>query len=114
MIDFDTLDRELESDLESRFVRAVAAVLPSAEVRKATWPGRRGAPDRVVLVPGGRAVWAELKNGTTGRLSGPQRREINTLRSLGFNVWIVRNDGDLGEFIAWLRAWEPATRPEVA
>lgn len=52
-----------ERDIERYLVEQVKAL--GGEVRKVKWIGRRGAPDRVVMLPWGRrdasTVWVELK-----------------------------------------------------
>jgi len=63
-----------------------------AEVKKAggmaykfVSPGRRSVPDRLVLLPGGRAVFVECK--APGEKPRPdQLREHERLRALGFAV----------------------------
>ncbi|MCX8005092.1 MAG: hypothetical protein N2688_09070, partial [Burkholderiaceae bacterium] len=50
--------RPRERDIERALVAAVRAA--GGEVRKVQWVGRRGAPDRLVRLPG-RHVWVELK-----------------------------------------------------
>ena len=58
------------------------------EVRKVKWIGRRGAPDRVVMLPGGRLYWVELKR--PGQKAEPhQAREHERLRDMGQRVLII-------------------------
>lgn len=47
-----------ESDIEKYLVKQVKVL--GGEIRKVRWIGRRGAPDRLVMLPG-RSVWVELK-----------------------------------------------------
>lgn len=108
---FAALEREVEDDLETRFVRAVQARIPAAVIRKGRWEGRRGAFDRVVLIPGPFIAFVELKNGSKGRLSGPQKAELQTLREMGFFARVVTNDEELEELIAALE-WAEAV-PQV-
>ena len=54
-------------------------------------PGRNGVPDRIVLLPDGEVVFAEVK-APGGVLSPIQRVEIDRIRSLGFRVVIVWDD----------------------
>lgn len=51
-------------------------------------PGLVGVPDRLLLCPGGRIVFVELKT-VTGRPTQAQVRMQATLRSLGFDARIV-------------------------
>ena len=62
-------------------------------MRKVSWIGRRGAPDRLILLPG-RVIWAELK-GTGGRLAPHQAREIARLEAAGCVVWILWTTEDV-------------------
>jgi hypothetical protein len=66
---------------------------------KWTCPGWTGVPDRIVLMPGGRVFFVELKNGSKGRLSPRQIVVHKLLSRLGFKVWIVRVEETLQEFL---------------
>lgn len=48
-----------ERDVERYLVELVAA--RGGLTRKVQWVGLNGAPDRVVFLPGGRALWVEVK-----------------------------------------------------
>ena len=65
-----------------------AAVAAGGVAYKFTSPGRRGVPDRLVVLPGGSVIFAEVK-GTRGRVSKLQAIEIARLRSLGARVELV-------------------------
>jgi hypothetical protein len=57
------------------------------EVRKVQWIGRRGAPDRLVLLPG-RHFFVELK--ALGEQPAPhQERELARLRFYGVPVCVI-------------------------
>ena len=62
----------------------------------------RGAPDRVILMPGARVFFAELKNGSAGRLRVGQKAMAKILDRLGFKVWIISNEVELQEFLLQL------------
>ena len=75
-----------ERDIEKHLVARVQAL--GGEVRKAQWIGRRGAPDRRVLLPGKTPVWVELK--APGVKPEPhQIREHNRMRRLGELVEVI-------------------------
>ena len=57
-----------------------------------------GMPDRVVLLPGGRVVWVELKT-EGGRLSEIQKYQHEILRSHGQEVVVVWNKEQVGELV---------------
>lgn len=66
-----------------------------AEVKKAggiaykfVSPGRRAVPDRLVLLPGGRAVFVECK-APSEKPRPDQLREHERLRTLGFTVVVL-------------------------
>ncbi len=56
-------------------------------------PGNDGVPDRIVILPGGLVVFAELKD-ENGRLRPNQRVQIERMRKLGASVSVVT--GKLG------------------
>lgn len=75
-----------ESLIEKHLVACVTAM--GGECRKITWPGRRGAPDRVVFLPGGRVVFFELK--APGKKAEPhQLREHKRMQAMGQRVEVV-------------------------
>jgi len=83
-----------ERDIERHLVKRVKAL--GGEVRKVQWVGRRGAPDRLVLLPDpcpGRneffnSWWVELK--TPGLKAEPhQLREHERMRKMGQRVFVV-------------------------
>jgi hypothetical protein len=86
-----------ERDVEKYLVKKVKEA--GGEVRKVKWIGRRGAPDRLVLLPDGRvfavddighgrAVWIELKK--PGEKPEPhQSREHDRMRRLGQTVLVI-------------------------
>lgn len=75
-----------ESEIEAYLVRQVKAA--GGEVRKCAWVGRRGAPDRLVLLPNRPAWYVELK--APGKMPGQiQVREHARLRELGQQVAVI-------------------------
>lgn len=75
-----------ESQVESAFVRRVHDL--GGVALKFVSPGRRGVPDRLVLWPGGRAEFVELK--APGKKPTLQQlREHERLRRLGFAVTVL-------------------------
>ena len=74
-----------ERDIESYLVKRVMAM--GGEVRKVRFIGRRGAPDRLVMIPG-RTVWVELK--APGKVAAPhQEREHQRMRGMGQCVEVI-------------------------
>lgn len=92
-----------ESQIETRLVQRVKAL--GGEVRKVAWQGRRGAPDRLVMLPHyydvrpsyepGVTIWIELK-APGGAATFPknaheraQHREHERMRKMGQRVEVV-------------------------
>ena len=76
----------IERDIEDHLVRRANEI--GGEVRKVKWIGRRGAPDRVVMLPGGRLYWVELKR--PGQKAAPhQAREHERMRGMGQLVVVI-------------------------
>ena len=76
----------IERDIEDHLVERAKA--HGGEVRKVKWIGRRGAPDRVVMLPGSRLYWVELKR--PGQKAAPhQAREHERMRGMGQLVVVI-------------------------
>lgn len=85
----------LEEVVEEYFCRSVEEA--GGEVRKVSWLGRRGAPDRLALLPGW-SCFVELKR--PGKLpEGHQLREHKRMRDAGLNVEVIDSRGAVDAFI---------------
>jgi hypothetical protein len=74
-----------ERDIEQYLVQRVKAM--GGEVRKVRWVGRRGAPDRLVMLPD-LTVWVELK--APGKTPEPhQVREHDRMRAMGQRIAVI-------------------------
>jgi hypothetical protein len=62
-------------------------------------PGRRGAPDRMVLMPNGRVYFVEMKRAKFGRLASWQERYHADLRAIGFSVSVLWSKEEVDEFL---------------
>lgn len=61
-------------------------------------PGNAGVPDRLVCLPGGRAIFVELK--APGRKPTQlQVRQHEVLKGLDFPVWVIDSKAGVDEFI---------------
>lgn len=58
-------------------------------------PGWSGVPDRIILLPGGRVLFAETKRPKGGEVRKLQEWWHKTLRRLGFTVWVIYNKTDI-------------------
>ncbi len=84
----------LESEIENYLVKQVEAA--GGEVRKLQWIGRRGAPDRLVMLNG--AHFVELKR--PGRkLDAHQGREFVKMIVQGVDVVKLDNKEDVDNFV---------------
>lgn len=83
------LERRFKTEVERRGGKAV----------KFTSPGWAGAPDRIVLLPGGRVAFVELK--AFGERPRPlQVKRADELRALGFAVYCLDSVAAVDQFIA--------------
>lgn len=86
-----------ESAIENRFREQV--VKHGGKAPKWVSPGNRGVPDRIVLLPGGRTVYVELK--APGKPLEPlQAKWASDLRRLGHTVYKIDCHADIDRFIA--------------
>lgn len=85
-----------EKTLERKLVRAVKATGGIAP--KFTSPGTDGMPDRLVLLPLGRIAFVEVKR--HGEKPRPlQEARHGMLRRLGFKVYVLDDEGQIGEIL---------------
>jgi hypothetical protein len=84
-----------ESEIEKILVQNVKRV--GGRAYKFVSPGNDGVPDRLVLLPYGRAVFAELKT-ETGKLSDLQRMQLKRIRALGQETAVIRGIDGVSRF----------------
>jgi hypothetical protein len=75
-----------ERDIERHLVERVKAL--GGMCIKFTSPGRRGVPDRIVMLPDGVLHWVELKR-PGGTLEAHQAREHARMLKLGQRVLVL-------------------------
>jgi len=105
-----------ERDIEAHLVKRVKAL--GGEVRKVQWIGRRGAPDRLVMLPPichgempdgcrlghdwvrppGWSCWVELK-ATGVKPEAHQLREHGRMRAMGQRVVVIDSIEDVEELL---------------
>ena len=91
------LERFIEQKLVARIKRE-GGLCP-----KFVSPGSDGWPDRLVLMPGGKIAFVELK--ATGEKPRPlQLQRHAQLRDLGFSVFVVDDPAQIPEVLALLQA----------
>ena len=85
-----TVEREL----------TIQTMLAGGMALKVKVTGRRGFVDRLVLLPGGKVKFVELKRPRGGRLSPQQKQFHAELRNLQMTVALVKNPGDIARLLA--------------
>jgi hypothetical protein len=87
----------MEKQIEAYLVRRVKAL--GGVAYKFTSPAHRGVADRIVVLPGGRVWFVEVKQ-MGGRLSPLQRVFADEIAALGCDYRIVWSKEDVDAFIA--------------
>ena len=88
--------RERESDIEEYLREQVAKL--GGRAYKWVSPGNTGVPDRIVILPGNRISFVELK--ATGKEpDAKQKLQIERLKQLGADVWVIDSKKMVDEFI---------------
>lgn len=83
--------REVKNEVKERYIEGyMRKRIKEAGGWAAKWvsPGNAGVPDRIVIMPGGRVVFVELK-APGRRPTKLQWAQINRLRSFGCDVRVV-------------------------
>ena len=90
-----------ESTIERRLV--TEAVKRGGFAPKFVSPGLDGVPDRLLLFPGGKLAFVEVK--APGEKPRPlQRRRIEQLTALGFRVYVLDSKEQIGEIMDEVQA----------
>jgi hypothetical protein len=84
-----TLEKEIEQKLVALVTRYRGKCL------KWVCPGWSGVPDRILLLPGGRIIFVELKRPKGGVLTKRQEWWRRELWRLGFDAYVVKDQTDL-------------------
>ena len=84
---------QLEREIEEQLRRMVAK--RGGQCLKWVCPGWAGVPDRIILLPGGRVIFAETKRPKGGHLSALQEWWQKRLQSLDFVACVVWNESDV-------------------
>ena len=97
-----------EKQLEEKLVKAVKN--RGGIAYKFTSPSRTGVPDRLVVLPGGKIGFVEVKKPKKGKLSKIQKRELKKLTALKCKCYVLNDpldiqsilvDINVGEFKGW-------------
>lgn len=76
----------LEKEIEKKMIEGIRRL--GGRAYKFVSPGNNGVPDRMVIFPGGKIIFAELKT-ATGRLSKLQKMQIRLLTHYGCDVRVL-------------------------
>jgi len=86
----------IEKEVEKFLVREVKKI--GGISFKFISPGNAGVPDRIVILPNGRVVFAELKT-DKGKLTKLQEVQIKKISDLGADAKVLRGIEGVKEFI---------------
>ena len=89
-----------EKTIEQKLVKAVQAM--GGVAPKFTSPGFDGMPDRIVLLPGGRMAFVEVK-AMGCKLRPLQLARHGLLRRLGFKVYVLDDAVQIGGILDEIR-----------
>ena len=90
--------RKSESEIEAYLVKSVKS--KNGLCMKWTSPGNAGVPDRIVIVPGGKVYFVELKaEGKKENLSPLQRNFMNKLKNLNCDIRVVASFQEVEDFV---------------
>ena len=84
---------QLEKDIEKKLRQMVER--HGGLCLKWVCPGWSGVPDRIILLPGGRVMFAETKRPKGGKVSRLQDWWIDRLRRYGLPASVVWNESDI-------------------
>lgn len=85
----------LEKDIEKLFRDEIKKA--GGKAYKFTSPGNDGVPDRIVMLPGGRIVFVELKT-DKGKLSRLQELQCRQIAELGQTVRVLHGLSEVRDF----------------
>lgn len=85
-----------ESTIEAKLVRKVREL--GGLCYKFVSPGNPGVPDRLIILPEGRVVFAELKT-EIGRLANIQKWQLEELRKRGADVRVLKGLDQVMDFL---------------
>lgn len=85
-----------ESTIEAKLVRMVREL--GGLCFKFVSPGNPGVPDRLIILPGGRVVFVELKT-EVGRLATIQKWQLEEMRRRGADVRVLKGLEQVKAFV---------------
>lgn len=85
-------EREIEKKLR------LGVINKGGECYKWTSPNNRGVPDRIVIMPGGKVYFVEVK-AEDGKLSPVQKAQLRRLNKLGCRVRVLYGLAEVDSFL---------------
>lgn len=93
----------LESSIENRLKKEIEKL--GGKALKFVSPGIAGVPDRIVLLPYGKAIFVELK--APGKKLRPiQELRKKELEKLGFDYWVVDSYKEIEDLVVYIKVQE--------
>lgn len=93
---------KLEKEIEKKLVAAIKDL--GGLCLKWICPGFTGVPDRIILLPGGRIAFAELKRPKGSKVAPLQKYWRRVLLGLGFRHYMIYTEDDVKKVIEELKA----------
>lgn len=92
-----------EQKIERRLRKEIELI--GGKALKFVSPGVSGVPDRIVLLPGGKVIFIELK--APGKKLKPiQELRKKELEKLGFDYWIVDSYEEIDSLLIYIKVQE--------
>lgn len=85
-----------ESAIEAKLVKGIREL--GGLCYKFTSQGNPGVPDRLIILPGGRVIFVELKT-EVGRLAAIQRWQISEMKQRGAEVRVLKGLDPVKDFL---------------
>lgn len=85
----------LEKEIEEKLGKAVHSA--GGLYYKFVSPGNEGVPDRIIILPGGRVFFVELKS-ETGRITAKQKFQLQRLLDQGCDARVVKGEAEVKKF----------------
>lgn len=95
------MNKVTEKEIDQHLVSQVRSELHGRCIKMSP-QGQAGWPDRLIILPGGKAAFAELKC-KGGVVSKIQRERIKELKAMGFEAWIIWSKDDVDFYISYLK-----------
>ena len=91
-----TKPKQTESEIERKFVSLLKDA--GALTYKFVSPGNPGVPDRIVILPGGKVLFVELKS-EIGRTKKLQDYQLDRISKLGAPTYVLHGAAEVKQFV---------------